>query len=140
MGNKCQSQQPHVLVIRANFGARFKDIWSMDLPSFISRNTPRNWCSTSIFYLPNGKIINKWETNASLNGPTCQLCAPTLDQGSRIFSQWIQRNLFHGIPSGTGIPPPYSSLPTMQIGNKSHSQWPHVTVMCTNFGPMFKDI
>src|ERR1700686_4023446 len=34
---------------------------------------------------------------------------PTLDQGSRTFSRWIQRNLFHGIPSGTGIPPPYSN-------------------------------
>src|ERR1700694_2690838 len=52
---------------------------------------------------PNGKIINKWETNANPNGPTSQLCMPTLDQSSITFSRWIHRNLFHQIPSGTRV-------------------------------------
>src|ERR1700694_1839099 len=29
-------------------------------------------------YPPNGESINKWETNANLNGPTSLLCLPTL--------------------------------------------------------------
>src|ERR1700694_4539383 len=51
MGNKCHSQQPHVPALHANLGPMFKNIYRMDLLEFISQNSLRNWCSTSIFFL-----------------------------------------------------------------------------------------
>src|ERR1700694_3916762 len=116
MGNKWPSYKPHDPDIHPKFGQNLKNIESMDLEDFVPFKLFRNWHSTSIFYPPNGEIINKWETIANPNGPTSQLCTPTFDQGSSTFSRWIHRNLFHQIPSGTRVPPPYSS-PTMQMVN-----------------------
>src|ERR1700694_3563555 len=85
------------------------------------------------------RSVNNTLPHTTFSG-VATLSSPAPALASRHLRTKVRGHLVNGFGIGTVVPPPYSSPPTMQMGNKSQSQRPHVPVMRANFGPRFKHI